>query len=364
MGLLECFSNPRWWIGRPPKFVEQGIPKLSIAVVIPAYNEEATIADTIRSVQSQTVPVDRIIVVNDCSSDRTEEIAREMGVSVVCTIKNQGTKAMAQNYVLADLDTDLVVTIDADTLLAPDAIEKVMPYFNEEKTFAVCGFVIPQKIETIWERGRHIEYVFGITILKAGQNNTGLIMVASGCFTAFRMSVLKDLGLFNERTMAEDMDLTWEALFRGYEVYCEQDAICYPMDPSTMNIYYKQLRRWYSGFLQNLKIHKKDLVRSWKYGLLFSYYLLEAAVYPIAALVLIVMFIDFWKTILMVLAVQGLLLIIPTLYKAWRLKLFWKTLASVPAYYITRPVNVAALYVSIYKEWILGEKLSVWDKGH
>lgn len=213
MSVVGKITSLRWWLGLKPKFPEKEM-NLSVAVVIPAYNEERCIADTINSLKSQTAHIDEIVVVDDCSSDRTSEIARSMGVKVVRTPKNQGTKAMAQNYVLQKLKYDLIVTIDADTLLAPDAIERVLPYFNNEKTFAVCGFVVPQKIETTWERGRHVESVFGITIVKAGQNNTGLVMVASGCFTVFRYDVLKELGFFNERTMAEDMDLTWEALFR------------------------------------------------------------------------------------------------------------------------------------------------------
>jgi biofilm PGA synthesis N-glycosyltransferase PgaC len=248
--------------------------------------------------------------------------------------------------------------------LAPDAIERTLVYFNDPKTFAVCGFVIPQKIETLWERGRHIEYVFGITLMKGAQNNTGLIMVASGCFTLFRTKVLKQLGLFNERTMAEDMDLTWEALFRGYKVYCEQEAVCYPLDPSTMEVYYKQLRRWYSGFLQNISVHKKDLVRFWQFGLLFIYYLAEAVIFPVAALLICIMFASMWKMILAISGLQVLMVVIPTLYKGWRLGYFWKTLSSFPAYYLTRPVNIAALYATIYNEWIIGKRLAVWDKGH
>lgn len=337
---------------------------MSVAVIIPAYNEEKCIADTIKSIQNQTRRVDLIVVVDDCSSDRTSDIAKKMGVTVIRTSKNQGTKAMAQNYVLSRIDSDLVVTIDADTLLEPDAIEKTLPYFNDKKTFAVCGFVVPQKIETIWERGRHIEYVFGITIMKAAQNNNGLVMVASGCFTVFRNSVLKKLGLFNERTMAEDMDLIWEASFRGYKVYCEQDAVCYPLDPSTMSIYYKQLRRWYSGFLQNIGVHKWDLIKNWPYGLLFTYYLLEATLYPIVAVVVTILFFNMWRILLALFVLHVTIIVVPTLYKGFRLGLFWKTLTSFPAYYLTRPVNIAALYSTIYNEWIARNRLSTWDKGH
>lgn len=364
MKLSRKIFGLRWWLGLSPGFTKGEVPNFKIAIIIPAYNEEKCIADTIRSIKKQTVKIDQIIVVDDCSKDRTGEISKKMGATVVKTLKNQGTKAMAQNYILPKLNVDLVITIDADTLLAPDAIEKTLPYFCSDKTFAVCGFVIPQKIETIWERGRYIEYIYGITILKAAQNNAGLIMVASGCFTVFRYSVIKELGFFNERTMAEDMDLTWEALFRGYEVYCVQDAYCYPLDPSTISIYYKQLRRWYSGFLQNLRLHKFDLVKNWKFGLLFTYYLLEASVYPILSVIFLALFIEMWRFLILIFLLHAMMILTPSLIKGWRLGMFWKTLTSFPAYYATRPVNIAALYATIYKEWIVREKLKIWNKGH
>jgi biofilm PGA synthesis N-glycosyltransferase PgaC len=364
MGLKERITSLRWWFGLRPKFTKVESPKFSTAVVIPAYNEEASIADTVRSVKNQTWSVDEIIVVDDCSCDLTGDICRNIGVNVICTSKNQGTKSRALNCALERINRDLVIVIDADTLLAEDAIEKILPYFKDERTFAVCGFVIPQKIRTIWERGRFIEYLFGITIMKSAQNNTGLVMVSCGCFSAFRLHYLKMLGLFNERTLAEDMDLTWEALFRGYAVYFEQDAFCYPLDPPTLKIYYKQLRRWYSGFLQCMAVHKRNLARHIRFGILYFYYLVEATIYPVAVIIMFMTFITRWKWLLGIICFYSSIVIATVLYKGLRLGMFWTTLVSVPAYFVTRPVNVIALYVSIYQEWIAKKKLAIWEKGH
>ena len=367
MGIISNLTSLRWWLGIRPKFVFKGIPKLSLAVVIPAYNEEASIANTIRSVQNQTYPVDEIYVVDDSSSDRTGAIAESLGVKVLRTPKNQGTKSRALNCALENIHCDLVATIDADTHLASDAIERALPYFNEEKTFAVCGLVIPQKIESLWERGRTIEYLYGVTIMKAAQNNFGLVMVASGCFTIFRNKYLKELGLFKERSIAEDMDLTWEAHFKGYRVYCEIGAYCYPLDPPTMKIYYKQLRRWYSGFLQCMAIHKWNLCRHWQFGAVYLFYLIESALFPLIAFAFTVLYVSYvgsWKLIALLVVIHELFVIVPSLFRGWRAGMFWKTLASFPAFYITRPINMAALYVSIFQEWFLNKKLAIWDKGH
>ena len=87
-----------------------------IAVVIPAYNEAATVADTIRSIQSQSLQPAEIIVVDDCSSDGTGKVARDCGATVLRTPANTGSKAGAQNHALHRVNTPWVMTIDADTV--------------------------------------------------------------------------------------------------------------------------------------------------------------------------------------------------------------------------------------------------------
>lgn len=363
--MLERVYDTRWWLGARPKFVSEGVPEMSVAVVIPAFNEERTIRNTIRSVKNQTIPIEDIYVVDDCSSDRTGKIALREGVSVIRTPNNQGTKSRALNWALVRIQSTLVVTIDADTILAPDAIEKSLRYFNREDTFAVCGMVVPQRIESVWERGRFVEYLYTIEIMKCGQNNCGLIMVSSGCFTVFRNEHLQSLGLFKERSMAEDMDLTWEAHFtRNKKVYCEINAVCYPLDPPTLSIYYNQLRRWYSGFLQCMAIHKGNLCCNWKFGALYFFYMIEAIFFPISAVALLIYNLALWKVLLVIVILHEMLVIVPVMFRGWRLRMFWKAMMSLPAYYITRPVNLAAWYASLFQEWIFRNKMIVWKKGH
>lgn len=255
---VKQLADWRWWLGMPNRIVTRAPEReYGITVMVPAYNEEKSIAETIRGIQAQTVSVDEIIVIDDHSRDRTGEIAASMGVTVVRTDRNQGTKSSAQQYVLDRglIRTELFVTIDADTLLAPDAIERTLPYFNDPFTSAVCGYVIPAKVGTLWERGRLVEYLFAISLFKAAQNHMGGILVSSGCFSVFRTDLVLQNGGFNGRTMGEDMDLTWELSMKGYRVYCERSAVCYPYDPPTGRIFVAQLDRWYRAFFQNLAIH-------------------------------------------------------------------------------------------------------------
>ncbi len=352
----------RWWFGLKPKIVFASPKKYSISVIIPAYNEEKSIAATVESIKKQTVEIGKIIVVDDCSSDRTGEIAAASGAIVVRTSSNQGTKAMAQNYVLPLIDADLAVTVDADTLLHEDAVRRTLPYFNDPKTASVCGFVIPQKIETIWERGRFIEYLFGLSVFKAAQNNVGAILVSSGCFSVFRMEHLKKFK-FNPRTMAEDMDLTWDFLNAGFAVYYAPDAYCYPLDPSTGRIYVNQIDRWCRSFFQNVKVH--SFRRNKKVGAFVYGYLLEGVIAPLVTIgALFYLTGDFWFGLSLSFLIELLLVSVPCAAQGVKLGMLRKVLISIPAYFVVRYVNLYVFLRSFWKEMIIGEKLTVWEKGH
>lgn len=357
-------SDWRWWLGYERECLQGPSQEYTITVVIPAYNEELTIRDTIDSIRAQRgAVVDEIIVVDDCSSDRTGDVSREAGVKVIRTETNQGTKAMAQNYVLSHVWTDLVVTIDADTLLGPDAVAKTLRYFNDPKTASVCGFVVPQKIETVWERGRFIEYLFGIALFKSAQNHMGAVLVSSGCFSVFRTQLLNEFGGFQQRTMAEDMDLTWDFANAGYHIYCEPEAYCYPLDPPTGRIFVSQVDRWTRSFFQNIAIHS---FRSNKtLGAFVYWYLFEALLGPVVLLLVLGTLIeDFPYAILLTLGIELLVVAIPCLWKGRRIGLFWKTVASLPSYFVIKGVNFYIFWRSLYREWIIKDRLMVWEKGH
>jgi len=359
--------NWRWWLGIKPKFVKENPKRYTISVIIPAYNEEESIEKTIKSIQRQTVLVDEIIVVDDCSSDGTNEIASKMGVTVVRTEENQGTKARAQQYVIDKgyIKTELFVTIDGDTILDPRAIERTLSYFNDSLTASVCGFVVPAKIETVWERGRFIEYIFGISLFKAAQNNSGAVLVSSGCFSVFRTNLVQKMGGFKARSMAEDMDLTWEFAISGYHVYCVQDAYCYPFDPPTFKIFVSQIDRWYRSFFQNISIHKGQFRKNKKLALFVYGYLIESLVSPF-----IIFFAIFFGTkniiraLILTPIIDTAVVSLFSLPKGFSMKMFWKTFFSLPAYNIIKPVNIAIFWRSLWKEWIKKEPLSVWNKGH
>src|SRR5881397_1669054 len=226
-----------------------------VTVIVPAYNEAASIADTIGSLQAQTAPPREIIVVDDCSTDGTGDVARGLGTTVVRPRANTGSKAGAQTFALRHVRTPLTVAIDADTVLAPDALQRLLPAFDRPGVAAACGFVLPQRVRSVWERGRYIEYLFAFTFYKPLQEYYGKPLISSGCFSMYRTEVLRGQGGWSSRTLAEDMDLTWSLYHAGYEVRFVPKAVCYPIEPRTFRLMGTQLQRWSHGFVQNVKLH-------------------------------------------------------------------------------------------------------------
>lgn len=135
--------------------------KNRLTVIVPAYNEAATPADTLRSLVRQTLLPSEIVVVDDCSTDETAEIAESFGVTVLCPPVNTGSKAGAQTFALDRVRTDLVMAVDADTTLAPDVNGLLLDAFDDPEVAAACGLVPPRRVATVWERESNARYCVG-----------------------------------------------------------------------------------------------------------------------------------------------------------------------------------------------------------
>ncbi len=232
----------------------------TVTVIVPAHNEEAGLPATLESVLRQTVPADEVIVVDDGSADRTGEVARSHGVTVLSPPRHLGSKDKAQNHALPHCTTDLVVAVDADTVLAPDYLEKILPAFADPAVVVAAGNVQTRFTRTIWERGRSIEYLFGFHWHRPIQNTANSPVVCSGCCSAFRRDALVAFGGFPERTIVEDMDLTWSQQIAGRKAVYVGAAVAWAADPETLTYLRKQVWRWMAGFFQNVRLHMARLV--------------------------------------------------------------------------------------------------------
>jgi len=229
--------------------------RFTVTVIVPAYNEEDGIRDTLDALMQQTDRPERIIVVDDCSQDNTGAVAREYGVDVLRTPHNLGSKAKAQNYALPYCATDLVLPVDADTILAADYVERIKRPFQDPRVVIAAGNVQTKVTRTVTERGRSIEYLYGFHFYRPIQNRAGAPVVCSGCCSAFRREVLVASGGFPERTIVEDFDWTATQQIAGNRAVYVAAAEAWAADPETIRYLRKQMNRWMSGFFQNMRIH-------------------------------------------------------------------------------------------------------------
>ncbi len=339
--------------------------KTGLSVLIPAYNEASFIGDTIRSIRAQTIQPDQVIVVDDCSTDGTGDVARSLGVEVVRTPRNSGCKASALNFGLAHITGEFTLAIDADTTLAPDALKRLMPAFEDSIVVGACGFVLPRHVRTIWERGRYIEYLFAFGLYKPIQDYYERPLLASGCFAVYRTEPLRDVGGWPRRTVAEDMDLTWVMYINGWRVRFVPEAVCYPVEPHNLAFLSKQLRRWSCGFFQTLKVHWKEVTHIPFLRTVVAIGAWDASIAAIALLVALP---------LLALLVSPLFLIayfidlpavlVPVLYRAHQRGEVKRALASLPGFFVLRFVNAWFVLVALWREVLWGKRLNGFQKGH
>lgn len=337
-----------------------------LTVIVPAYNEAESIGDTIKSLKNQTFKPKQIIVVDDCSNDGTGDIVRSLGVTVIRPPKNTGTKAGAQNFALKKVKTKFTMAIDADTTLAMDALEKLLVAFEDPNLAAVCGFVLPRYVKTIWERGRYIEYLFAFTFFKQVQDYFGKPLISSGCFSAYKTDILVKQGGWSTRTMAEDMDLTWSFYQNGYGVRFMPDAVCFPIEPHNFNFMSKQLKRWSHGFVQNLKLHWKNILHIPYLNFTVAVGFWDATVASLVYIFLLPILAIYFRNPLFLLGyfLDMPTILVPVFFQAKKRRELGKAIASIPSFFVLRFVNCIFMLGAIWSELIVGKSLTKYEKGH
>jgi len=237
--------------------------KPQVAVLIPAYNEEMVIARTIRSVLHSDYPHLRVIVIDDGSRDGTLEAARAMlqdpiaadGRLTVLT-KPNGGKAEALNFALEQVQEEVYVGIDADTVIAHDAISLLIRRMADPTVGAIAGNAKVGNRINLWTRWQALEYITSQNFERRALDLFNVVTVVPGAIGAWRTQPVKDGGCYHVNTVAEDADLTMNLLQQGYKVIYEDHALAFTEAPDNMRGLMRQRFRWSFGILQAVFKHR------------------------------------------------------------------------------------------------------------
>ena len=244
-----------------------------VAVLIPAYNEEKVIVRTIRSVMMSNYKNIRVVVIDDGSKDNTYQAAVNAypadiasGRLTVLT-KPNGGKADALNFGLSKIREEIYVGIDADGVIAHDAITNLVYHFADPKIGAVAGNAKVGNRVNLWTRWQALEYITSQNFERRALDLFDVVMVVPGAIGAWRTRAVKEGGGYHTNTVAEDADLTMNLLEQGYSVIYEDRALAFTEAPVDMDGLMRQRFRWSFGILQAVFKHLGAITKRRAMGL-------------------------------------------------------------------------------------------------
>jgi len=238
----------------------------TVSIIIPAYNEEKSVASTIKSALSLNYPKEKleIIFIDDGSKDKSYEIAKKFASNQNPKVRifkkpiNSG-KGSALNFGIKKAKHEIIVTMDADTIVHPDSLKKMIGYFTKDYVMSVAPAMGVHKPKNIWRRIQQIEYYMGVFLRKSFASMNA-IHITPGAFSSYRKEFFDKHGGFDEKNITEDLEVALRIQSLNYGLENAEEAAVYTIGPGTFRTLMVQRRRWYTGLMKNL----------WNYRRLFG----------------------------------------------------------------------------------------------
>jgi len=231
-----------------------------ITVVVPAYNEAANIAATVRSLFASDYPTFEVIVVDDGSTDGTAGIVERLGLPGVRVLRQENAgKPAALNLGISQARCDLLVLVDGDTVFRPDALAELVQPFADPSVGAVSGNTKVANRKGFLGRWQHLEYVIGFNLDRRMFDVAECMPTIPGAIGAFRREALRDAGGVSSQTLAEDTDLTMAVLRAGWRVVYAEYAVAWTEAPASLRQLWRQRYRWCYGTIQAIWKHRRSL---------------------------------------------------------------------------------------------------------
>jgi cellulose synthase/poly-beta-1,6-N-acetylglucosamine synthase-like glycosyltransferase len=243
---------------RDPSF----LPKVS--VIIPAHNEEKTILASINSAMEADYPDKEVVVVDDGSKDKTYVLAKSYAnrgsVKLLHRDVASGSKAGAMNHGLLFASGDVVVTVDADTLLEKSSLKQIVRMLDDPNVSAVSGNVRILRGEkggnNLTVKLQAYEYVLSLELGRRFNSVIGSLLMISGAFGAFWKKDVRALGEYDMDTITEDFDITLKVRKLGKRLVFADKAVSWTFAPENWRDWRRQRIRWARGQAETLWKHR------------------------------------------------------------------------------------------------------------
>ncbi|MFC1968626.1 glycosyltransferase family 2 protein [Chloroflexota bacterium] len=262
-----------------------------VTVLVPAYNEEKVLGPTIECILEAAYPKKEVIIIDDGSTDRTYQIAlgfADRGVKVVH--RPNGGKSAALNYGLFFARGEIVIIVDADSMIGKNALVEMVRPFQDKDVVATAGNIKVLNRKNLLTKCQAVEYIASINIFRRALDIFGKITVVPGALGAYRRDILTGGGSYDPDTLVEDFDVTVKALKTGKVIHASSSALCYTEAPEHLRDFVKQRLRWYRGNFQTMWKHK-DAGFNTRFGFLqrlsYPYMLFSMLFMPPAGLVVV-----------------------------------------------------------------------------
>jgi biofilm PGA synthesis N-glycosyltransferase PgaC len=244
---------------QPPLKVSS--PRVPVTILIAARNEEAAIEGTLESIAEQDYEGElKVFLIDNGSSDDTIKLARAAAAATDLRLEifeeSQPGKNFALNLGLSRVTTELVVTVDADTLLQRSAVRLLVARLESSpaEVAAVAGCVLVRNTRhTFWTRIQTWDYFLGIASVKRMQGLFQTTLVAQGAFSLYRTDCLREVEGWPD-AIGEDIVLTWRMMETGARVYFEPLAVSFTNAPETFQVFARQRSRWARGMIEGLRM--------------------------------------------------------------------------------------------------------------
>ncbi|MEU8301530.1 glycosyltransferase [Micromonospora sp. NPDC048909] len=248
-----AWRRRRWYWGPP---LDQ-----PVSIIVPAYNEQAGIVASVRSLANGDHRGIEVIVVDDGSTDGTADLVEAMGLRNVRVIrKPNGGKSSALNTGIAHASHEIIVMVDGDTVFERDSVRRLVQPFADPSVGAVAGNVKVANRRGLLGRWQHIEYVIGFNLDRRLYETLGCMPTVPGAIGAFRRRVLLAAGGMSNDTLAEDTDITMAILRAGWRVVYEKRARAWTEAPASLTQLWRQRYRWSYGTMQAMWKHRRAVL--------------------------------------------------------------------------------------------------------